>query len=132
MRWAKSYSILDHQLLHGGYLHRLDHESMSLYLFLAVVGDREGKSYYSETTINDILRLTSEALEKARDQLVEEGLIEYRRPNWWVKNLSGRAIPVSNAKVERAFFLGDACNRSSPETARDHLKEIFAVISNSK
>ena len=46
MRWAKSYSIVDHGLLHGGYFHRLSHEAPSLYLFLVVVGDRDGKSYY--------------------------------------------------------------------------------------
>ncbi|OGP96081.1 MAG: hypothetical protein A2157_19010 [Deltaproteobacteria bacterium RBG_16_47_11] len=37
MRWARSYSIIDHQILHGRYLHRLSHESISLYLFLVVV-----------------------------------------------------------------------------------------------
>ena len=103
---------------------------MSLYLFLAVVGDREGKSYYSETTIIDILRLKPEGLEKAREELVAEGLIEYRRPNWWVKNLSGRTKPAS--KEQSASVLRDTSNRSSPETARRHLQEIFAVISNSK
>ena len=132
MRWAKSYSILDHQLLHGGYLHRLNHESMSLYLFLAVVGDREGKSYYSEATIIDILRLKPETLEKARNQLIEEGLIEYRQPNWWVKNISEKAMPTNNGKVERAFSGHNTCNRSNPETARKQLQEIFTVISNLK
>jgi len=34
MRWARSHSIIDHDLLQGGYLHRLRHESIILYLFL--------------------------------------------------------------------------------------------------
>jgi len=90
MRWAQSYSIIDHEILHGGYLHRLRHESMVLYLFLVVVGDREGRSFYAETTIMDILRLGGKELEGARSQLIAEGLIEYRRPYWWVLNIEGR------------------------------------------
>lgn len=91
MRWAKSYSIIDHELLHGGYLHRLRHESIILYLFLVVVGDRDGRSYYAETTVMDILRLGKRELDAARLQLTEEGLlIEYRRPYWRVLDIPVR------------------------------------------
>jgi hypothetical protein len=48
MRWAKSYSIIDHQIFHGGYLSRLSHESMVLFLLLVVAGDWQGRSFYSE------------------------------------------------------------------------------------
>lgn len=89
MRWAKSYSIVDHELLHGGYLHRLTHEAMILYLFLVVVGDREGRSFYAHDTIMEILRLSKTQLAGARAQLIQEGLIEYRRPYWWVKTIKG-------------------------------------------
>lgn len=60
---------------------------MSLYLFLLVVGDREGRSFYSEVSIMEILRLPKEALSAASAQLMEEGLLDYRRPHWWVKAL---------------------------------------------
>ncbi len=90
MRWAKSYSIIDHEILHRGYLHRLRHESMILYLFLVVVGDRDGRSFYAETTVMDILRLDRRELDAARLQLTEEGLIEYRRPYWWVRDIPVR------------------------------------------
>lgn len=87
MRWAKSYSIIDHQILHGGYLHRLSHEAMVLYLFLVVVGDREGRSFYADTTIIDILRLDSTELSSARLELEKEGLIYYRWPYYSVRNI---------------------------------------------
>lgn len=90
MRWAKSYSIIDHEILHGGYLHRLSHPSMILYLFLVVVGDRDGRSFYADRTIMEILRLSAKELNDARLQLLEEGLIDYQRPYWWVKNISPR------------------------------------------
>lgn len=90
MRWAKSYSIIDHEILHGGYLHRLSHESMVLYLFLVVVSDREGRSFYGDRTIMEILRLSAKEFNGARLQLIEEGLIAYGRPYWWVRNISPR------------------------------------------
>lgn len=87
VRWAKSYSIIDHQLLHGGYFNRLSHESLILYLFLAVVGNREGISFYKDSTIREILRIGESKLDNARTQLIEEKLIHYREPYWWVKNM---------------------------------------------
>src|SRR3990170_497041 len=90
MRWARSYSIIDHQILHGRYLHRLSHESMILYLFLVVVGDRQGRSFYSDRSITEILRLSDPQIDHAREQLISEGLISYRRPYWELKNLTQR------------------------------------------
>jgi len=87
MRQAKSYSIIDHQLLHGGYLHRLSHEAMVLYLFLALVGDKSGRSFYADATITLILRLEMQVLHEARRELIKEGLIAYQKPYWWVKNI---------------------------------------------
>jgi len=89
MRWAKSYSIIDHQLLHGGYLHRLSHKAMILYLFLVVVGDREGRSFYADTTIMDILRLNNTELCSARLELEKEGLIYRRGPYYFVRSIEG-------------------------------------------
>lgn len=89
MRWAKSYSIVDHQLLHGKYLHRLSTEALALYLFFVVVGDREGQSFYAERSIIEILRLSPPAYSKSMKELVTNGLIDYRRPHVWVKNLEG-------------------------------------------
>jgi hypothetical protein len=88
MRSARSYSIVDHRLYHGGYLHRLSHEAMGLYLFLAVVGDRDGRSFYGEASIREILRLSATQLTAARSTLLAEGLIEYRKPYWWVRSLA--------------------------------------------
>ncbi len=75
MRWAKSYSIIGQEILQSGYLHRFCHESMILYLFLVVVGDRAWRSVYAGTTVMDILRPGRKELESARSQLINEGLM---------------------------------------------------------
>ena len=80
MRWARSYSIIDHQILHGRYLHRLSHESMVLYLFLVVVGDRQGRSFYSDRSITEILRLSSPQIHHAREELISESLVTHVHP----------------------------------------------------
>jgi len=87
MRWAKSYSIVDHQLLHLGFFQNLSVEALALYLFLVVVSDRDGKSYYAERTVADILRLSPERYRTARLELTQSGLIDFRCPYFWVKNL---------------------------------------------
>jgi len=112
MRHAKSYSIVDHQLLHGGYMKSLSHEALSLYLFLVIVGDRDGRSYYSQPSIVKILRFTDFELNKAIMDLQNYGLIQYRTPYFFVENLSESKRkppqiqhkitqePVSNESVE--------------------------------
>lgn len=80
MRQAKSYSIVDHHLLHGGFLARLTHAALSLYLFLCVVGDKEGMSYYGDASVARILRFSKQEIDLARSELVASRLIEYRRP----------------------------------------------------
>jgi hypothetical protein len=80
MRTARSYSIVDHALLHGGYLARLSHAALALYLFLCVVGDREGKNWYGESSVMRILRFSQRELDLARLELIHARLIDYRRP----------------------------------------------------
>ena len=87
-RQAKSYSIVDHELLHGGYLGRLTHHALVLYLFLVVVGDREGKNFYSDSLISRILRMDILAVFNAREELLKEGLIDYKRPYWRILTLT--------------------------------------------
>jgi hypothetical protein len=87
MRRARSYSIVDHQLLQGGFFQRLSHEALALYLFFIVVGDRDGKSFYAERTIMGKLRLSAPVFTSALKSLIQEKLVDYRRPNFWVRNL---------------------------------------------
>lgn len=95
MRSAASYGIVDRKLLFDRYLHRMSPEGMALYLFLVLAADREGRSYYGDRSIGEILRLSPPGLAAARAELLAAGLIAYRAPNWWVKNLSSpaKALP---------------------------------------
>lgn len=88
MRYASSYGIVDRKLLFDRYLHRMSHEGAALYLFLVLAADRDGRSYYSDRSIGEILRLTSTVLAGAKSELIKAGLVDYQRPYFRVKNLS--------------------------------------------
>jgi len=108
-RQAKSYSIVDHYLLHGGYLSRLGHKSLVLYLFLVVVGNSDGRSFYSADTVSKILRMTVEEVNLAMDELIREQLIKYSHPNWRVLTLTytrkseGTSISCVNSLVRQVL-----------------------------
>lgn len=118
MREATSYGIVDRKLLFDRYLHRMSHGGMALYLFLAVVADREGRSYYSARSIEEILQFSSHGLAQARSELIEAGLIDYRRPNWWVKTLSRPARPPRQ----------DTAQRCAPLRSSDGLQPIRGIV----
>ena len=135
MRWARSYSIIDHQVLHGGYLNRLSHEAMVLYLFLVVVGDREGRSYYSDRSVTEILRVSAPGLEHARKELISEGLIRYRRPYWEVKNIPQRRShardgtaddPVSSGHPEPELLSDTGPDRDFAKACLAHISRILS------
>jgi len=137
MRWAQSYSIIDHQILHGRYLHRLSHEAMALYLFLVVVGDRQGRSFYSDRSITEILRLSPPKLDQAREELIQEGLISYRRPYWEVKNLPQRRDqnhgrddqtnhPLPSRRPQTQLLPNPRADRDFAKACLAHISEILS------
>lgn len=119
MRWARSYSIIDHQILHGRYLHRLSHASMILYLFLVVVGDPQGRSFDSDRSIMEILRLSGPKLHHAREELISEGLVSYKRPYWEVKNIPQRRDHGRDPKADDPLSSGRPGTELLPDPRSD-------------
>ncbi len=87
-RQAKSYSILDHELLHGGYFRCLSHKALAMYLFLVVVGDSYGRSFYSSSSIGKILRMDRCAVHDSTAELLKQRLIDYQSPYWRILTLT--------------------------------------------
>lgn len=114
MREAKSYSIVDHALLHGGYMGRLSHAALALYLFLVVVGDREGRSFYSAASVGAILRLCGPALADARQELVSAGLVRYQRPYWWVESITHARSPMPSPRPCASAPVRPTCPSPTP------------------
>ena len=71
---------------------------MALYLFLILAADREGRSFYGDRRVEAILKMSPADLAEAREELIETGLVDYRRPYFWVKALS---TPRSRSRPAR-------------------------------
>ena len=54
------------------------HDAILLYFFLAAVSDKDGLSFYADSTIAVRLRIGERAVVAAREELVTEDLVAYR------------------------------------------------------
>ena len=81
------FSWVDHRLVREGHLRRCPPEALALYLFLIVVADAEGLSYYGEVSLCGHLGLDTPGLRAARRALLVAGLIAYERPFYQVLSL---------------------------------------------
>ena len=81
------FSWVDHRLVREGHLRRSPPEALALYLFLIVVADAEGLSYYGEASLCGHLGLDAPGLRAARRALLDAGLIAYERPFYQVLSL---------------------------------------------
>jgi hypothetical protein len=72
-----SFAFIEHRFLQKGYWGRLSHHELLLYLFLVLVADRWGMSYYSYDRIVSLLKLSVDEYIAARDRLIEADLIAF-------------------------------------------------------
>jgi len=99
-RIPAKFSWLDHRLVREHYIERCGAEALALYLLLVTVGDAEGMSYYSDSTVVKLLSLSMPILKTVRNELVEAGLIAYKKPLYQVLSLECR-ISVQNGMPKR-------------------------------
>ena len=88
------FSWVDQRLVRQRYVQRCDHGALALYLVLVTVADAQGLSYYSDESLERMLRLDHAGLSLARSQLSQAGLVLYQKPLYQVLALEEPA-PVS-------------------------------------
>jgi hypothetical protein len=71
------FSYIPHRFISDGYLESLNQKELLLYLFLVVVSDRNGLSYYSYDRICTTLEMDIEDYIEARDSLIRQLLIAF-------------------------------------------------------
>jgi hypothetical protein len=72
-----SFGYLEHRFLRDGFWETLGHDALMLYLFLILVGDRKGLSYYPYNKICDLLKITVDDYIAARNDLIQKDLIAF-------------------------------------------------------
>ena len=119
---ATGWSWLDRRFLreHGDYLSR---EATLLYLFLAAVADRHGLSFYSDHALSSRLQLPLQALERARQELLDRDLIAYQLPLVQVLSLPESCVRRRPEPGQGLMMLGDLFRQigvaPAPEQGRD-------------
>jgi len=74
---AGSFAFIEHRFLRSGFFSVLTHHELLLYVFLVLVADRNGLSYYSYDKICILLKITLDDYIIARDGLIEKDLIAF-------------------------------------------------------
>ena len=72
-----SFAFIEHRFLRAGFWDALSHYQLLLYLFLVVVADRNGLSYYSYDKICTLLKVSVDDYIAARDALIDKDLIAF-------------------------------------------------------
>ncbi len=72
-----SFAFIEHRFLRDGFWSTLDQHQLLLYVFLIIVADRNGLSYYSYDKICTLLKIAVDDYIVARDALIEKDLIGF-------------------------------------------------------
>ena len=97
-RVPAQFSWIDQQLVRQPrYLEGCDLGALALYLVLVTVCDAEGLSYYSDSTLQRMLRMEPGQFLQARRQLCEVGLIVYAQPLYQVLCLQQAPVGLASA-----------------------------------
>jgi len=71
------FSFIPHRFILDGFLAALGQKELLLYLFLVIVSDRNGVSFYSYDAICTLLSLDLDEYIASRDSLIEKDLIAF-------------------------------------------------------
>ena len=76
-RITGSFAFIEHRFLRDGFSESLSHRELLLYVFLVLVADRNGVSYYSYDKIYSLLKILMDEYLNARDALIDKDLIAF-------------------------------------------------------
>jgi hypothetical protein len=91
----EGFSWIDRRFLRD-YAARLSGDAILLYFFLAAVSDKDGLSFYSDSSLAVRLRMREQNVSSARDELLAHDLVAFQPPLTQVLSL-----PLS-ARVQRS------------------------------
>lgn len=76
-KMERPFGWIPFRILSAGWLQQLEREAKLLYLFLCLVADAQGVSYYGDARLCRLLDLTLAELERARDGLCCRDLLAF-------------------------------------------------------
>jgi hypothetical protein len=113
-----SFAFLEHRFLRDGFWTSLTHHELLLYVFLVLVADRGGLSYYSFDKICALLQLSLDAYLIARNALIKKDLIAFDGHLFQVLALPSRPVLQPPAPLHSAQQMAQA----DPATIRQIIR----------
>lgn len=105
------FSFVPHRFMTGGFLGALGQKELLLYLFLVIVADRHGLSFYGYDRICSLLELSLEEYIQARDQLMDMDLIAFDGTLFQVLELPEK--PVHRVNAPRQSQIADLIHNTA-------------------
>ncbi len=94
-----SFAFIEHRFLREGFWASLNHHQLLLYLFLIIVSDRNGLSYYSYDKICTLLGILVDEYILARNALIDLDLIAFDGSLFQVLSLPDKTALPSQAAL---------------------------------
>jgi hypothetical protein len=94
------FSFIPHRFLTDGFLASLSQIEILLYLFLCLVSDRYGLSFYSYDAICSLLQLSVDEYIEARDGLIRKDLIAFDATIFQVLELPPKPVRDFPAELD--------------------------------
>ena len=88
------FSFIPHRFVFDGFLAALGQKELLLYLFLVVVSDRNGLSFYSYDSICTLLELNLDEYIASRDSLIKKDLLAFDGTLFQVLELPQKPLQV--------------------------------------
>ena len=92
------FSFIPHRFLTDGFLASLSQIELLVYLFLCLVSDRHGLSFYSPDAICSLLRISVHDYIEAEDGLIDKDLIAYDGTVFQVLDLPKKPVQAIETK----------------------------------
>jgi len=89
-----SFAFIEHRFLRSGFWSTLNQHQLLLYVFLILVADRNGLSYYSYDKICTLLKIAVDDYIVARDALIEKDLIGFDGHLFQVLSLPDQPVDI--------------------------------------
>jgi hypothetical protein len=93
------FSFVPHRFVTDGFLAVLGQNEILLYLFLIIVSDRNGISFYSYDAICTLLQITVDDYIEVRDALIKRDLIAFDGTLFQVLDLPVKPVEEKDGKL---------------------------------
>jgi hypothetical protein len=117
-RITGSFAFLEHRFVRDGFWTSLTHHELLLYIFLVLVANRNGLSYYSFDKICALLQLSLDDYLLARNALIKKDLIAFDGHLFQVLALPPRPVLQPPTPLHSAQHMAQA----DPATIRQLIR----------